>query len=136
MIAELNYIGGIKRKASRRDMELKEALQQLAEIDKKAEERYEEREHKRMLAFLEAEERRDRAYAEQQESQRRHEERMQYMFMSLIQQMLPRGGHGHPPGPQYPLSTPHQAGYPPPVSPSTSPFPPQVSLTPVSDNFD
>ena len=124
MIAELNYITGIKRKASRRDMELKEALQELAEIDKKAEERYEEREYKRMLAFLEAKERRDRAYAEQQASQRQHEERMQYMFMSLMLQMLPREGHGHPPGPHYPLSTPNQAGYPPPVSPSTSPFPP------------
>ena len=39
MSAGLNYITGIKRKASRRDMELKEALQQLAEINKWAEER-------------------------------------------------------------------------------------------------
>ena len=123
MSAVLNYITGIKRKASRRDTELKEALQQLAEIDKRAEERYEEREHKRMLAFLEAEERRERAHAENQERQRQHEERMQYMFMSLMQQMLPRGGQGYPPGPQYPLSTAHEAGYPPPTSPAC-PFPP------------
>ena len=80
MSAELKYITGIKCKASRRYTALKEALQQLAEIDKGVEVRYEEREHKRMLAFLEAEERRERAHAEHQERQRQHEKCVQYTF--------------------------------------------------------
>ena len=41
-----------------------------------------------MLAILEAEERRERAHAENQARQLQDEERMQYMFMSLMQQML------------------------------------------------
>ena len=54
---------GTKRKIGKRESDLKEAIQLLGEIDKKAEERYEEREHKRMMAFLEAEEKRRKAYA-------------------------------------------------------------------------
>ena len=53
MSDQLHFTTGIKRKASRRNLKFKKTIQQLAEINRKSKERHEEREHKRMLAFIE-----------------------------------------------------------------------------------
>lgn len=74
----------------------------LEELDKRAEERYQVVEEKRMKLFLEAEEIRRKAYAEEEEKRRQeerwHEERMQYMFLSFMQQM----SAGRHPTPAFP----------------------------------
>ena len=44
-----------------------EVVHLLGELDRKAEEKYEEREHKRMMAFQEVEECGGKAYVEEQE---------------------------------------------------------------------
>ena len=75
---------------------MKEVVKALGELDKAAEERYEEREQKRMRLFMEVEEARRRAYAEEEEKRRQaerlHEERMQYMFLSFLHHNLPATG--------------------------------------------
>ena len=82
---------GTKRKRAIKEGLVKEVIKALDEIDREAEERYKEREEKRMRIFLEAEEMRRKAYAEEEEKrrqdERRHEENMQYMFLSFMQQI-------------------------------------------------
>lgn len=86
-----------------------------------------------MMTFLDAEERRRRAFAEEQErlreQERRHEQQMQCMFMSFMNQMMTGGaGQGYPTGPRYPLAS-HPTAYPPstahPYSSSTA-YPPNL----------
>ena len=81
-------------------------IQLLGEMDKEAEERFQEREDKRMKMFLDAEEVRRKSHAEEKKrraNEQQHEERMQYMFMSFMQQsMAMLGGQGYPPPTPYP----------------------------------
>ena len=62
-------------------------------LDTKAEERFQEREERRLETFLEAEEERRRNQhkedKEMRKLEREHEERMQGMFMGYMQQMMP-----------------------------------------------
>ena len=78
---------------------MKDVLIALGELDRKAEERHEAMEEKRMKLFFEAEESRRKACVEEeerrQEKERKHEEKMQYMFLSFIQQIA--SGHTTPP---------------------------------------
>ena len=86
---------GSKRKATCMQTDsqlLKEMVTLFNEFDKAAEERYEERQENRMKMFIEAEDRRQKACVEAEEKQRqderRHEEHIQYMFMSFMHQTL------------------------------------------------
>ena len=113
---------GIKRKAIKRDGDLKEVVQMLSEIERESQEKYEEREDKRLKMFLDAEERRRVAYADEekrrQEDERRHDEQMQYMFISFLQQtmMMMTGGERGYPTPGQRLPSTH---FPQPIPPPT-----------------
>ena len=128
MIKSLHVLyAGIKRKVIRKDGDLKEVVQMLSEIERETQEKYEEREDKRLKMFLDAEERRQIAYADEekrrQEDERRHDEQMQYMFMSFLQQtmmMMAGGERGYPTPGQHPPSTHFRQPVPPPP-PSTIP---------------
>jgi len=105
---------------------MKEIVKALGELDKAAEERYEEREQKGMRMFMEVEEMRRKVYAEEAEKHRQaerlHEERMHYMFLSFLQQNLSargRQGVDFPAGPPYDM----QPSYGPPFSTSQPIFP-------------
>ena len=73
--------------------DMKEVVKALGELGKASEERYEEREQKRMHMFMELEETRRRAYAEDEEKRRQaeclHEERTQYTFLYFLHYNLP-----------------------------------------------
>lgn len=109
VIVCLNHIIiGIKRKHTRKEGAIQEVIKALADKDKEAEELYEVKAEKRMRMFYEAEEMRRQAYAGEEEKrrqdERRHEENMQYMFLSFMQQVLPmtaRQGVNPPAGPAY-----------------------------------
>lgn len=71
--------------------------------------------------FLDAEEIRRKGYAEEEkkrrENEQQHEECMQYMFSSFMQQTMAMiGGQGHSPQPPYPPAYPPPAGYHQPTS--------------------
>lgn len=71
----------------------------LIELETKSEERFHEGEQKRLKMFLDAEERRQKDQAEEERmyrrEQQRHEERMQAMFMSFMQNTVAVfAGHG------------------------------------------
>lgn len=87
---------GIKRKHTRNEGGIaKELASALIELEKSAEERNEQREDKRIKFFLDAEEARRKACAEEEEryrqQERKHEERLQFMFLSFMQQMFTQG---------------------------------------------
>ena len=76
---------GKKRKAR---SDLAEVCICLAELDKAAEERVEERELKRRKLEWEMEEKRQEAEDRRREAERKHEERMNYMFMMLARDVM------------------------------------------------
>ena len=90
-----------------RDGNLKDAMTILSELDREADERYEEREEKRMRMYLDAEDRRRQEFAiaegRRRQDERQHEENMQRMFFSFMQQSMSMFGGGshawNPPGP-------------------------------------
>ena len=109
---------GVKRKLGKRDGDLKEAIKMLSELDKEADERYEEREEKRMKMFWDAEEKRrqESAVAEERRrrEERRHEESMQGMFLSFMQQSMTMfSGGSHVWSPPGPCAMPPTPAYPP-----------------------
>lgn len=85
-------VGIVVRPPSKRSLELSKVVKQLGELDREAEKRYEESEFKRFRAFQDAEERREKSLLDAQErfraEERKHEERMQRMFMTFMQQMV------------------------------------------------
>lgn len=109
---------GVKRKVGKTDGDLIDVMKMLGELDREADERYEQREEKRMRRFLDAEEQRrqEAALAEdkRRQQERQHEENMQRMFLTFMQQtmsMCSGGSHRwNPPGP-CPMPPP---SYPPP----------------------
>ena len=109
---------------------MKKVVKALAELDKAAEQRYEERKQKTMRLFMEVEEARRRAYAEEEEKRRQaerlHEERMQYMFLSFLGHNLPaRGTKGMAScaGPSYNVQPTYGMPHWPPFSTSQPAFP-------------
>lgn len=124
------------RKSTRTDEDMKKIVKALGELDKAVEERYEEREQKRMWMFMEVEEMRRKVYAEEEEKhcqdERLHEERMQYMFLTFLQQILPargRQGVDFSAGPPYDVQSSYgspfgtsQPIFPFPTSPEESPY--------------
>ena len=110
-----------------------QAIHLLGEIGKKAEEKYEEWEHKRMRAFHEAGEHRRKAYAEEQERHQaeewEHEQQMQIMFMTFMRKMLLVGGQGYPLVQRYPLPTPPSAACCQPIDRTASTYLPLYPLS-------
>lgn len=85
-------VAGVKRKQPEKCKgNIKDVLLALEELDKRAEERYKLMEEKRIKFFMDAEEVRRKAYAEEEEKhrqeERKHEERMQRLFFTFMQQM-------------------------------------------------
>lgn len=110
-----------KKKQEKCKGNIKDVILALEELDKRAEARYEVMEEKRMKMFLDAEEVRRKAYAEEekkrQQEERQHEERMQFMFLSFLQKMS-GGRQGvlnppvvSPPSPSFSMPHPSQ-GFP------------------------
>ena len=77
------------------------------------------------------------AYVEEQERRRadeqKHEQQMQFMFMSFMHQMLSGAGQVYPPVPCYPPPTPSSAAFP---KPSDRTSPSYVPLYPLSADGD
>ena len=88
-VISFNITTGKKRK---HQSELTEVLLCLGELERRAEERAEEREFKRRKFELEMEDKR-------REAERKHEERMSYMFMTFAREMMGRSSGQQMPQP-------------------------------------
>ena len=98
----------MKRKQCNKEADRIELLNMLHELDCRAEERFHEKEEKRLKMFLDAEEERRKKQHEEEKEMRmleqQHEERMQRMFMGFMQQIMAM--LAAPPAATYQVPTP------------------------------
>lgn len=83
---------GKQPKTTKKDANRADLVEIIHTLDVEAEERFQEREEKRLKMFLDAEEKRRKDLFEEEKEmkklEREHDERMQRMFMGCMQQMM------------------------------------------------